>query len=127
MRPRSNTYRAVLRAVFANQDTGIKFELLTNLAAATIDPVRATIYRLSRLKRTPSETTAQTIYEGQKQIGRKYIDAARRSGRISYMDTDAGRTVFLGRPATTGGRHAKSRTWAEEQLTLGSTTTDPTD
>lgn len=118
MHPRSNTFQVILKAVLAHADDGIDFELLTNIAAAHVEEQRAIKYRLSRLKRNLNETAADTQYKGQKQIARKYIDAAHRSGRITYLDRGNKRLVFLGTPSTTGGRHAQPRTWEDEKASL---------
>lgn len=102
-------------------DQGITYERLVDLTASNIDPVRAKRYRLSTLKRTPSETPAETIWKGQQAIARKYIDAAHRAQRITYLERNGTRSVFLGDPASTSGRHAKARTWEQEASALANT------
>jgi len=102
-------------------DRGIPYERLVTLVAATVNQDRAHRYRLTRLKRTPSETPAETIWKGQEAIARKYIDAAHRSQRITYLEADGKRRVFLGDPAGTSGRHNRPRTWQDEADSLPST------
>jgi len=116
MQSRSPELKRIIALVLAKSDEGIKYTRLVELVAPLIDEERATIYRMQRLKRKPSETAAQTIWEGQKAIARKYIDAAHRYGRVTYFDqpTDGERYVFPGDPAETGGRHSKPQKWTEE-------------
>lgn len=117
-RKRSSTYILILKSVMANDDKGIPYERLVNIAANDIEYDRAIAYRLARLKRTPSETRAETIWAGQKAIARKYIDAARRYGRIKFIEKPLERLVKLGEPANTGGAYSRPKTWAEEESAL---------
>ena len=112
MQQRSRAYQAVLYFTRRNEH-GINFYDLLFLVADFVDPERAKRYRLSRLKKAPSETDAETISQGQIDIARKYIDQAHRQGLINYIDeeTDAGhnqRTVLWSRPARTGGPYGTS-------------------
>lgn len=114
MQTRSKEYQTLLDAVLARSDTGIPFDLLVTLVAQHVNPDRAAHYRLSRLKRTPSETAAETIWKGQAAIARKYIDHAHRAARITYLiRPNQPRLVFPGDPPTTGGRYPRARTWNE--------------
>ena len=119
MQRRSPALQAIISIALAQADTGIRYERMVELVAPLIPPERATRYRLNRLKRNPSETPAETIWEGQKALARKYIDAAHRYGRITYLDSSAQngrpRSIFPGDPASTGGRAAKEQKWSEEE------------
>jgi hypothetical protein len=119
MQRRSHELQAVISITLAKEDTGIRYERMVELIAPLVSTERAFSYRLNRLKRNPSETTAETIWEGQKALARKYIDAAHRYGRITYVDeaTAQGRTrrIFPGKPASTGGRYPIDQNWSTEE------------
>jgi len=100
-----------------HEESGITYDRLVQMTAPLISRPRALNYRLTRLKRKPSETAAQTIWEGQKAIARRYIDSAHRYGRITYLTTSRSdeRLVFPGDPATSGGRHALKQEWTKDE------------
>jgi len=113
MQHRSKELGLIIATTRAKGDKGVKYESMVDLVATTVNPERARKYRLQRLKRSPSETSAKTVWEGQKAIARKYIDAAYRYGRIIY-DYDPifkDRYIFLGDPPETGGQYSKPGKW----------------
>jgi hypothetical protein len=120
-RPKSPTYKLLLRLVLVHEYSGIKYDELVKLTATSVEYQRAKDYRLKQLSRTPNETNAETIWKGQKAIARKYIDAAKRAGRIRYIEKPFERIVKLGRPPQTGGAYSRERTWAEEKSSLSYT------
>lgn len=110
MQHRSRAYQAVLYYVReADPVRGVQFDTLAWDVADHVNEDRARAYRLSRLKKAPSETDAETISEGQVGIARKYIDQAHRQGLITYNEDNYpyGRTVHWSRPARTGGTHGQ--------------------
>jgi hypothetical protein len=111
MQRRSPEYQEIIDIVLDHREHGILYNHLVFLIAELIGPERASRYRLRRLKRTPSETAAETAYKGQRAIARYYIDAAHRNGRILYYDLPGGRVVFPDRPPTTGGQYAQPTKW----------------
>lgn len=103
---RSDIYQLVIALAYMRQM--IQYQAAVLYIAPYIDEQRAKAYRLSRLKKTPSETDADTTHKGQRALARKYIDAAHRAGRITYWDREDGtRFILPGDPPTTGGRYAK--------------------
>lgn len=124
MQHRSRHYAHIIQLALAHSDEGIPFERLVNIIARNIEPERAKEYRLSRLKRTPSETPAETLWKGSQAIARRYIDAAHRQGRITYFESPTtARRVFPGNPATTGGRYARPTDWSTKEREGGSSST----
>ena len=119
MQHRSRHTAHIIKLALAHSDEGIPYDRLVNIIARNIEPERARAYRLSRLKRTPSETPAETLWKGSQALARKYIDAAHRYGRITYFEPSAttrgSRRVFPGDPASTGGRHAKPQAWTNAE------------
>lgn len=130
MQRRSRAYQAALYFVQeADTVRGVPYADLVSKVAPFVDEERAGLYRISQLKKAPSETLAQTITKGQEAIARKYIDSARRAGIIEYHDLTLEdpldwnndtheRTVHWGRPARTGGTYSTpdGRREAEEYL-----------
>ena len=115
MQHRSPVTQAIISIALAKEDTGVTYERMVELVAPLVSPERATNYRLSRLRKNPSETAAETIWEGQKAIARKYVDQAHRYGRITYLDKATKRYILPGNPASTGGRNAKPQDWTPEE------------
>lgn len=125
MQNRSPELQAIISIALAKEDDGVLYERMVELVAPLISLERATNYRLSRLKRTPSETTAETVWEGQKALARKYIDAAHRYGRITYLETSTSpRRIFPGNPPSTGGRNSKPTDWTPEEREGGDSLSD---
>ncbi len=129
MQQRSKAYQAALYFVREGDPVwGIAYHTLVGLVRRFIDEDWARDYRLSRLKKAPSETDAATITKGQEAIARKYIDSAHRTGIIDYygpflvenpqaqrtnhLDE---RTVLWNRPARTGGTYSTSDNAREEE------------
>lgn len=112
MQNRSKALQAIIDIVLEKKMSGILWDDLVYAIAPLVRHDDAIKYRLSRLKKTPSETPAETIQRGQKALARKYIDAAHRYGRITYFETRNGnRWVYPGDPPTTGGQFAKPTEW----------------
>lgn len=119
MQKRSKHTAHIIQLALAHADEGIPYDRMVNIIARNIEPERARNYRLSRLKVTPSETPAETLWKGSQALARKYIDAAHRYGRITYLSSPSARggtrRIFPGDPASTGGRYAKRQEWTNQE------------
>jgi len=117
MQHRSEAYQAVISLTRVYGTHGFDYSTLVEAVATYVNPDRALEYRLGKLKRMPNETDAETTSKGQKDIARRYIDAAHRQGLIIYGEPtnealadqpniDYGRQVFWRRFARNGGRYS---------------------
>lgn len=125
MQKRSDAYQAIISITLEHVVGGIAYDQLVTYVAAYVDPDRAHAYRLGKLKRMPNETDAETTAKGQREIARRYIDAAQRQGLVLYGETPPsireqgesdshGRYVYWRRFARNGGRYGTPE--ANEEL-----------
>lgn len=114
---RTLLYQLCVRAVL--EEDGIYYDDLVDILAYNVEEGEAVAIIQRRRRREINETDRDAVTSGKRYVARAIIDRAHRYGRITYLDTQDGRSiprkVLLGTPPTGGGPAGKTRTWDDER------------